>query len=103
MHVLHVIPFLWSGAGGMLTRLCEAQRQRGPVSIVTAGRTGANADWSAYRSRLRRAGVAHHTIDFYQRGEFWKSTGALADLIDDVNPSVIHAHAGVPAAAASIA
>lgn len=101
--VLHVIPFLWSGAGGVVTRLCEAQRQQGPVAIVTTGHRGDHPDWPAYRARLRRAGVSHHAIDFYHRDEFWPGVALLAALVRDVRPAVIHAHAGVPACAAAIA
>ncbi|MEQ1756766.1 MAG: glycosyltransferase family 4 protein [Vicinamibacterales bacterium] len=99
--VLHVIPFLWSGAGGVVTRLCEAQRQHGPVAIVTTGKTVEHADWPAYRTRLRRAGVTHHSIDFFHRDQdlFWSGVGQLQALIDDLRPGVIHAHAGVPACA----
>src|SRR5262245_41017485 len=102
-HVLHVIPYLWSGAGGVLTRLCETQRRAGPVTIVTSGSDGDNPDWPAYRARLRKAGVAHHTIDFYRRSEFWNSVAQLADLVRNEKPPVIHAHAGTPCAAAAIA
>jgi glycosyltransferase involved in cell wall biosynthesis len=103
--VLHVIPHLWSGAGAVVTRLCEGQRRHGPVAIVTAGHRGSNADWTAYRTRLRRAGVEHRTIDFFSRNEatFWSSTSALADLIREIRPGVIHAHAGVPSSGAAIA
>jgi glycosyltransferase involved in cell wall biosynthesis len=103
--VLHVIQFLWSGAGGVLTRLCEAQRRNGPVAIVTTGRHGDQPDWPAYRARLRRAGVTHHTIDFFHRedGRFWSRVAELTDLVRDLRPAVIHAHAGVPACAAVIA
>jgi glycosyltransferase involved in cell wall biosynthesis len=101
--VLHVIPYLWSGAGGVLTRLCEAQRRRGPVAIVTSGGHGANPDWPAYRARLRRAGVAHHTIDFYDRGAFWSSANQLADLMRELKPAIVHAHAGVPCCGAVVA
>jgi glycosyltransferase involved in cell wall biosynthesis len=103
--VLHVIPYLWSGAGGVVTRLCEAQRERGPVAIVTGGRRGEHPDWPAYRARLRRAGVEHHRIDFFQRDSatFWSSVNELRALVRAVRPAVIHAHAGVPAAAAAIA
>jgi glycosyltransferase involved in cell wall biosynthesis len=96
--ILHVIPFLWSGAGGVVTRLCEAQRRNGPVVIVTTGRTAEHEDWPSYRARLRRAGVTHHTIDFFHReaGLFWQSTAALATLLRELRPAVIHAHAGVP-------
>lgn len=103
--VLHVIPYLWSGAGGVLTRLCEGQARRGSVVVVTAGQTGEQPDWKTYRARLKRAGVTHHTIDFYQRDQatFWSSTAKLARLITKIEPGVIHAHAGVPACGAAIA
>src|SRR5689334_16745938 len=99
--VLHVIPYLWSGAGSVLTRLCEAQRAHGPVAIVTGGRTGDQPDWPAYRTRLRRAGVEHHQIDFFHRDAqtFWTSVAELRTLVGELKPAVIHAHAGVPACA----
>jgi glycosyltransferase involved in cell wall biosynthesis len=101
--ILHVIPHLWSGAGSVVTRLCEAQRQRGPVAIVTTGRRGDHPDWPAYRTRLRRAGIEHHEIDFFHRDRatYWSSVAALGDLVRDLRPTVIHAHAGVPACAAA--
>jgi glycosyltransferase involved in cell wall biosynthesis len=101
--ILHVIPYLWSGAGGVVTRLCESQRRMHRVTIVTSGAHGANPDWPAYRTRLRRAGVEHHTIEFYRRSEFWPSADRLASLILKLKPSVIHAHAGVPCCAAVVA
>ena len=103
--VLHIIPFLWSGAGAVVTRLCEAQRRQGPVAIVTSGRIGEMADWDAYRRRLRNAGVTHHTIDFFRRDAevFWPGVSALATLIRRLRPGVIHAHAGVPCCGAAIA
>jgi glycosyltransferase involved in cell wall biosynthesis len=103
--ILHVIPFLWSGAGGVVTRLCESQRQGGPVAIVTTGKSDGMSDWPAYRRRLRRAGVTHHTIDFFHRdgATFWIGIDALSRLLVEFKPSVVHAHAGVPAAAAAIA
>lgn len=103
--ILHVIPYLWSGAGGVLTRLCENQARRGPVAIVTTGSAGAQPDWTSYRARLRRAGVAHYTIDFYNRDQasFWSSAARLSRLIATIKPAVVHAHAGVPACGAAIA
>jgi glycosyltransferase involved in cell wall biosynthesis len=103
--VLHVIPFLWSGAGGVVTQLCEDQRRHGPVTLVSTSRHEALADWPSYRRRLRRAGVTHHTIDFFHRDAtgFWRSTSALADVIRAVRPAVIHAHAGVPSCGAVMA
>jgi glycosyltransferase involved in cell wall biosynthesis len=75
------------------------------VAIVTAGDGGANADWAAYRTRLRQAGVEHRTIDFFSRDEatFWSSASALAGLIRELEPRVIHAHAGVPSSGSAIA
>lgn len=103
--ILHVIPVLWSGAGGVVTRLCESQAATRPVVMVTANAAGELRDWPAYRRRLRAAGVAHHTIDFFHRDgpAFWMGVEALATLIRRTRPAVIHAHAGVPTAAAVIA
>lgn len=103
--ILHVIPYLWSGAGGVVTRLCEDQTRRRPVVVVTAGDQGEQPDWQTYRARLKRAGVAHHAIDFYRRDQatFWSSAAKLAKVIDAIKPGIVHAHAGVPACGAVIA
>jgi glycosyltransferase involved in cell wall biosynthesis len=103
--IVHVIPYLWSGAGGVVTRLCEEQAQRRPVVVVTAGNHGKQPDWQSYRTRLARAGVTHHTIDFYRRDQatFWSSAAALAKLLAAIKPGTVHAHAGVPACGAAIA
>jgi glycogen(starch) synthase len=103
--ILHVIPFLWSGAGGVVTRLCEAQRRHGPVVIVTTSKAADQSDWPTYRRRLQRAGVTHHTINFFHRGDgqFWSSVTPLAELVRTLKPAVIHAHAGVPCCGAIVA
>jgi glycosyltransferase involved in cell wall biosynthesis len=103
--ILHVIPFLWSGAGSVVTRLCEEQRRHGPVAIVTAGRSGGLSDWPSYRRRLRAADVAHYAVDFFNRdaSAFWDGVRALEGLVARLRPAVIHAHAGVPTAAAIVA
>lgn len=95
--VLHVIPFLWSGAGGVVTRLCEVQAEKRAVAIVTTGVSGDMRDWPAYRRRLTRAGVTHHTIDFFHRdgAAFWSGVDALATLLRRIRPAIVHAHAGV--------
>jgi glycosyltransferase involved in cell wall biosynthesis len=103
--ILHVTPFLWSGAGGALVRLAEAQRAAGSaVTVVTTGRSRGGSDWPAQRQRLRRAGVAHVRLDFYARepGVFWPSIDGLGRLLARVRPDVAHAHAGVPACALAI-
>jgi glycosyltransferase involved in cell wall biosynthesis len=103
--ILHVIPFLWSGAGAVVTRLCEDQARDRRVAIVTTGASDGMSDWPAYRRRLARAGVTHHAIDFFHRDGpvFWGGVERLTKLLQRLEPAVIHAHAGVPAAACAIA
>lgn len=105
LDVLHVIPFLWSGAGRVLTRLCERQAGRLRVGMVTSARARGERDWPDYRRTLARAGVSHSRIDFFSRDpeSFWTGARQLANLIDRERPAVVHTHAGVPAAAAAIA
>jgi glycosyltransferase involved in cell wall biosynthesis len=104
--IVHVIPFLWSGAGRVLIRLCDAQRRAGhTVHVVTSGRSRGLADWPPHRRAATRLGLGHHRIDTFDRtaASFWPAVGALGRLLGDVRPAVVHAHAGVPAAAAAIA
>ncbi len=106
MTLLHVIPFLWSGAGRVVVRLCEAQRAAGlRVHVVTSGSSKGQADWPTYRRALTRAGVTWHRVETFDRqpDAFWPATVALADLLADVRPALVHAHAGAPAAAVAVA
>jgi glycosyltransferase involved in cell wall biosynthesis len=103
--IVHVTPFLWSGAGGALVRLAEAQRASGSeVTVVTTGRSRGGSDWPAQRQRLRRAGVAHVRLDFFARepNVFWPSVDALNRLLARKRPDIAHAHAGVPACALAV-
>lgn len=103
--LLHIAPYLWSGAGSVITRLCEHQARRGPVVLATTGDAGEGGDWPAYRARLRRAGVRHVTLDSFHRdpARFWAGADQLARLLIRLRPAVIHAHAGVPTALAVVA
>lgn len=103
--VLHVAPFLWSGAGEVITSLCESQALNGPVAIATAGSSRGLRDWHAYRRRLVGAGVRHWRIDLFDRSPetFWRSVPALREIISEWRPHVVHTHAGVPALAAAAA
>lgn len=103
--LLHIAPYLWSGAGSVITRLCEHQARRGPVVLATTGDAGNGGDWPVYRARLRRAGVRHVTLDSFHRdpARFWTSADQLARLLVRLRPAVIHAHAGVPTALAVVA
>jgi glycosyltransferase involved in cell wall biosynthesis len=101
--VLHVIPFLWSGAGNVVSRLCLSQQADWDVAIVTSGVSKGMRDWPAYRRVLAAAGVTHHRIDFFDRDPavFWQSVAALSRLVSTWAPDVVHTHAGVPACAAA--
>jgi glycosyltransferase involved in cell wall biosynthesis len=102
--VLHVVPFLWSGAGQVIASLCESQAQAHPVAIVTSGRAHGQRDWPAYRRRLATASIPHTSIDFFSRdsGDFWRGVQALGHLVNTWRPDIVHAHAGVPAVAAAM-
>lgn len=103
--ILHVAPFLWSGAGRVITRLCADQQAQRTVVLVTTGASEGLRDWPSYRRVLARAGVTHHRIDVFHRdpARFWEGVARLTALMATVRPGVIHAHAGVPAAMAAIA
>ena len=96
--VLHVIPFLWSGAGRVVTRLCEEQARGAEVHIATSGQSGTEKDWPAYRRRLARAGVRWHRVNTFDRRpeSLWPAIVRTTALIRELQPDVIHAHAGVP-------
>ncbi len=103
MRILHVIPFLWSGAGNVVTRLCEAQAVSSDVAIVTSGRSKGFTDWPEYRNQLQAAGVQHFQIDFFDRDPavFWPSIDSFAKLTSVWTPDLVHCHSGVPACAAA--
>jgi glycosyltransferase involved in cell wall biosynthesis len=105
MKIVHVIPFLWSGAGKVVTDLCISQRARHEVTIVTSGRSKGMADWPMYRRRLSYNGIAHRQIDFFDRDPavYWKSVKKLCEYVSECHPDVIHCHSGVPACAAAMA
>ena len=103
--IVHVTPFLWSGAGGALVRLAEAQREAGAeVTVVTTGRSRGGSDWPALRQRLRRAGADHVRLDFFARDPnvFWPSVEALDKVLVRAKAQIAHAHAGVPACALAV-
>ncbi len=103
--ILHVAPFLWSGAGKVITELSAGQARCGPVVLVTTGRADGLNDWPAYRRALARAGVRHVSLDTFHRdgATVWTSATALAALLGRLRPRVIHAHAGVPTGIAALA
>jgi glycosyltransferase involved in cell wall biosynthesis len=103
--VVHAIPFLWSGAGAVVTRLCESQRNNYEVHLVTSAAVRGLRDWPAYRRRLAAAGVEHHRIDLFSRQPdcFWPAVCGLSQLVRELRPRVVHAHAGTPTLASVLA
>jgi glycosyltransferase involved in cell wall biosynthesis len=103
--ILHVIPTLWSGAGDVLTHLCELQSEHDDLIVATSALRGTLADWPAYRRRLRAAGVRHVSIDTFARTSenLWRSVGQLRNLARAWQPDVVHTHAGVPTLAWALA
>lgn len=103
--ILHVAPFLWSGAGRVISRLCADQAAHRPVTLVTTGSSEGLTDWPSYRRVVRAAGVTHHRLDVFHRdpARYWAAVTHLATLLRALRPAVIHAHAGVPASIAALA
>lgn len=103
--ILHVAPFLWSGAGRVITALAAAQTRRRPVVLVTTGRHDRLVDWPAYRRTLARAGVRHVTLDTFHRdpATVWTSARRLAGLLTSLGPHAVHGHAGMPTGIAALA
>ena len=102
MRILHVTPFLWSGAGQVITSLCESQATEGhQVWITTSAPSGGQTDWPAYRRRLTNAGVSRVRIDTFDRSPatYWNCVDRLVALVDQIRPDIVHSHAGVPACA----
>ncbi|BCS31622.1 hypothetical protein TBR22_A08240 [Luteitalea sp. TBR-22] len=106
MRILHLIPFLWSGAGDVVSRLAASQRGAGhEVLVVTSGVSRGQRDWPAYRRRLRQAGVGWQRLEFFDRQPeaFWPAVDRLVALAGQWRPDVMHAHAGAPTGAAVLA
>lgn len=103
--ILHIAPFLWSGAGRVITDLCLAQARRGPVVLVTTGRRGDLDDWPSYRRALARGGVRHVALDTFHRDAetVWTSAAVLAAHLSALRPRVVHSHAGMPTGVAALA
>lgn len=103
--ILHVAPFLWSGAGRVITALALAQARRRPVVLATTGRHDGLEDWPSYRRALAGGGVRHVRLDSFHRDSatVWTSAARLAGLLHDLRPAVVHAHAGMPTGLAALA
>jgi len=105
VRVLHAAPYLWSGAGRVITDLLDSQRDRHTVALVTSPQSGELRNWPAYERRVSSRGIRHDRIDLFHRegATFWPAVVAMRRAIDDFKPDVIHTHAGTPTAIASLA
>ena len=103
MRILHLIPFLWSGAGDVVTRLAVSQEQNARVAVVTSSSSRGESDSALYRARLQNSGVGHFQVDLFDRDPavFWNSVSKLEGILAEFSPAVVHCHSGVPAAAAA--
>jgi len=105
IRVLHAAPYLWSGAGRVITDLLDSQRQRHTVALVTSPRSGELRNWPAYDRRIAALRIRHERIDLFHRdgATFWPAVAQMQRAIDSFKPDVIHTHAGTPTAIASLA
>ena len=88
MRILHLIPFLWSGAGDVVSRLAISQHQNATVGVVTSGSSKGESDWDSYRTRLRDARVSHFQVDLFDRDPnvFWDSVVRLGEVFEEFSP-----------------
>jgi glycosyltransferase involved in cell wall biosynthesis len=105
MRVLHLAPFLWSGAGNVITRLVIGQARHHDVTLVTTPEGSGLSNWRMYERRLVGARIPHRRLDLFHRDAdaFWTTVGRLRKAIAEIAPDLIHAHAGPAVAAAALA
>ncbi len=105
LRVLHAAPYLWSGAGSVITRLIESQVARHDVVLATSPARGELQNWATYDHRVARSGARRRRIDLFHRDSesFWAAVERMREAIDDIGPDILHTHAGTPTAAAVIA
>lgn len=103
--MLHAAPYLWSGAGSVITRLIESQVERHDVSLITSPVAGELRNWPEYDSRVTRAGALRRRIDLFHRDSesLWTAVARMRRAIDDIKPDILHTHAGTPTAVAALA
>ena len=105
MRIVHIIPFLWSGAGKVLTDLCVSQqglhdvtdRDQRPFQR-TLGLAHVPASACQTRCRCIAASICSIAIPRCS-GKVSKS---YPDFVSSYQPDVVHCHSGVPACAAAV-
>jgi glycosyltransferase involved in cell wall biosynthesis len=105
LRILHAAPYLWSGAGRVISDLLRAQRSRHDVRLVTSPAAGDLRNWPSYERAIAAAGIPHDRIDLFHReaATFWPAVVSMRQILDDFKPDVVHTHAGTPTAIATLA
>ena len=105
LRVLHAAPYLWSGAGSVITRLIESQADHHDVALITSPVSGDLRNWVEYDARLKKRGIPQRRLDLFHRDSqaFWTAVTEMRQAIDDIRPDIIHTHAGTPTAVAVLA
>lgn len=100
--IVHLAPFLQGGAGRAISTLACAQQRAGHHVIVATSKTAEPGfeNYREYLEAVRRAGCALIEVDsLFKRDRDVNAVAARAVLaaLDGRSPSVIHAHAAIPA------
>jgi glycosyltransferase involved in cell wall biosynthesis len=103
--ILMIAPFLWSGAGKTIVRMLQDLQKSGlECEIISSGKSRGLSDWPEYVRSIKKCGIPHHIIDFFDRNSscIWQSVERLKNLLETRRYDLIHVHSGVPAFAATI-
>jgi glycosyltransferase involved in cell wall biosynthesis len=105
LRILHAAPYLWSGAGKVISLLIEAQTARHELAIVTSPHSDGLRNWPRYDRQLTRLAVRREQFDLFHRdaAAFWTSVQRMTAMLDSLRPDVCHTHAGVPTAVVALA
>jgi glycosyltransferase involved in cell wall biosynthesis len=96
---------LWSGAGSVITRLIESQVEHHDVALITSPAAGDLRNWPAYDRRVAKSGARRRRIDLFHRDSesLWAAVQQMRAAIDELEPDILHTHAGTPTAVAVLA
>lgn len=103
--ILHAAPYLWSGAGNVITRLIAFQSNLHEVGLVTSPASRELRNWPAYDRLASTTTTWQDRIDLFHRDAetSWTAVRRLRDAVDEFRPDIIHTHAGTPTAVAVLA
>jgi glycosyltransferase involved in cell wall biosynthesis len=98
MHVLNTIPHTGNGIANVAVDIAIEQKRRGHEVVVASAGGG-------YVDLIARHSIAHRHIDFRNRNPraLTKAYREFATILDDVEPTIIHAHTLTPTVIASVA